>query len=189
MEPARVPIEAVETGSARRALAADAVVTLAWAEHHEALFSFLVRTTRDMEAAEELLQEAYLRLTRELLAGRAPDNVRAWLFQVAANLAVSRGRRLSTALRGLVRLRPVSAAGPDTSPEQIALAREGRCQLLHALDGLKPDARAALLLASEGFTGAEIGAAIGRSEAAARTLLCRTRLQARQLLEAEEAVR
>lgn len=190
MEPVRVQVEAVEASGARRALVADTAVTLAWGEHHEALFTFLVRTTRDTAAAEELLQEAFLRLTQELRGGREPDNVRAWLFQVAANLAVSRGRRLTTAFRGLLRLRPTSAAGPlDMSPEQVAIAHEGRNQLMRALDGLAPDARAALLLASEGFTGPEIGAAIGRSEAATRTLLCRTRLRARQLLEAEETVR
>ena len=57
------------------------------------------------------------------------------------------------------------------------------------LADLDPGARAALLLASEGFSGAEIATAIGRSEAATRTLLCRTRLRVRGRLESPEAAR
>ena len=79
------------------------MVVDAWTDHHQELFAFLVRTTRDPEVAEDLLQESFLRLTREIRAGRAPDNVRAWLYRVGANLAVSRGRRISAALRGLIR--------------------------------------------------------------------------------------
>ena len=57
------------------------------------------------------------------------------------------------------------------------------------LADLDPIARAALLLSSEGFSGAEIAAAIGRSDAATRTLLCRTRMRVRSLLESAEGVR
>ena len=57
------------------------------------------------------------------------------------------------------------------------------------LADLDPVARTALLLAAEGFSGAEIAAAIGRSESATRTLLCRTRLRVRGRLESPEAAR
>jgi RNA polymerase sigma-70 factor (ECF subfamily) len=190
VDPVTSPLEAVDAAAARRAAVADAAVVAAWADHHGELYAFLLRTTRSPEAAEDLLQESFLRLTTELRAGRAPDNVRAWLYRVAANLAVSRGRRLSAALRGMVRVR--GTAGPaatDRTPEASALAREGRADLLAALADLAPDARAALLLAAEGFTGAEIAAAIGRTEPATRTLLCRTRVTVRRRLEQTEASR
>ena len=162
----------------------------AWTDHHAEVFAFLVRTTRDPEVAEDLLQEAYLRLTREVRADRTPDNVRAWLYRVGANLAVSRGRRISAALRGLVRLGAATgAARTEDAPESGYLQREGRAALVGALADVAPDARAALLLASEGFSGAEIAAAIGRSEPATRTLLCRTRVRVRSRLESAEAVR
>ena len=75
------------------------------------------------------------------------------------------------------------------TPESRYLAREGRAALVGILADLDPGARAALLLASEGFSGAEIAAAIGRSEAATRTLLCRTRMRVRSRLESAEASR
>ena len=101
MEPVTAPLEAVDAAGAQRTAQADALVVAAWTDHHGEVYAFLVRTTRDPAVAEDLLSEAYLRLTTEARAGRAPDNVRAWLYRVGANLAVSRGRRISAALRGM----------------------------------------------------------------------------------------
>lgn len=184
------PLESVDVASVQRSAQADALVVAAWTDHHAEVYAFLVRTTRDPEVAGDLLQEAYLRLTTEIRARRAPDNTRAWLYRVGANLAVSRGRRLSAAFRGIVKIRGTSAPPTTTfTPEASYLQREGRANLLATMADLGPDARAALLLSAEGFTGAEIAAAIGRSEAATRTLLCRTRVRVRSRLESAEAVR
>lgn len=190
MDPVTSPLEAVDTAGAHRAAVADAAVVEAWTDHREELYAFLVRATRDTEVAQDLLQESFLRLTREVRAGRTPDNTRAWLYRVGANLATSRGRRISSALRGLVRLG--TAAGTvrtEDAPEAGYLRREGRTELLGALADLGPDARAALLLSSEGFSGAEIAAAIGRTESATRTMLCRARVRVRRRLEMTEASR
>jgi RNA polymerase sigma-70 factor (ECF subfamily) len=190
VDPLLSPLEAVAAAGAHRAALADAAVVAAWADHHGEIYAFLLRTTRDPEVAEDLLSESFLRLTTECRAGRSPDNVRAWLYRVAANLATSRGRRLSAAVRGLVRLRSTGGgAAVAEAPEAAYLAREGRTGLMAALADLPPDARAALLLSAEGFSGAEIAAAIGRSEPATRTLLCRTRVTVRRRLEQTEASR
>jgi len=190
VDPVTSPLEAVDAAGTRRASLADEVVVSAWAEHHAEIYAFLVRSTRDPGVAEDLLQEAFARLTREARANRTPDNIRAWLYRVGANLAVSRGRRISTALRGVVRLGGTTVqATTAPSPEAAFLGREGRDDLLGALADLHPDARAALLLSAEGFSGAEIATAIGRSELATRTLLCRTRVRVRAKLEHTEAAR
>jgi RNA polymerase sigma-70 factor (ECF subfamily) len=187
MEPVGTsPLEPVDAAIARRTALADAAIATAWADHHEELYAFLVRTTRDPETAEDLLAEAFLRLTREVRADRGPDNIRAWLYRVAANLATSRGRRIAASLRWLTKARP-GVADPVADPVEAGyLHREGRSELLGTLAELGPDARAALLLSAEGFSGPEIAAAIGRTEAATRTLLCRTRLRVRSRLEPRE---
>lgn len=191
MEPVTTPLEPVDVAAARRDARADAetLICAAWADHHEELYAFLVRTTRDPDVAEDLLAEAYLRLTREVRADRTPDNVRAWLYRVAANLATSRGRRIAASLRGLVRIGAAAVTRSDDPPEASLLAREGRSELVAVLEDLGSDARTALLLSAEGFSGAEIAAAIGRTEAATRTLLCRTRLSVRHRLAGTEGVR
>lgn len=159
------------------------VVASAFDSYHTELYSFLRRSTRDERAAEDLLQETFLRLTKEVEAGRSPEHLRAWLYRVATNLAISRGRRASTAIAWLTMYgRPASAAHVD-SPESDVLAREGRSVLDAALAVLPTDARTALLLSADGFSGEEIAAAIGRSHAATRTLLTRARVRVRLALE------
>ena len=103
---------------------------------------------------------------------------------------MSRGRRITSAFHGIVRL--ATSPGSDRTedaPEVGYLQREGRAALVDALDALRPAARAALLMSSEGFTGREIAAAIGRTETATRTMLCRARLQVRNRLSNPEPSR
>ena len=152
-------------------------------QHRGEILAFLIPMTRDPEVAEDILQETFIRLIREARAGRMPDNVRAWLYRVAANLAISRGRRVATWLRIVPRLLD---RGEPRHPEAEYLSRERDAELHAALGRLRPDGRAALLLAAQGFDGHEIATAIGRSEAATRTLLYRSRIELRHLVEAAE---
>ena len=190
VDPAAFPPEAVDTSGAQATVLADAVVIAAWADHHEEIHAFLVRTTRDAEVAEDFLQESFLRLTREIRAGRPPDNVRAWLYRVAANLATSRARRIAASLRGFARIAVTPIVRrTEELPEARCLEREGRAALVAAVGELTPDARAALLLSSEGFSIPEIAAAIWRTPLATRTLLWRTRVRLRAGIAAAEDAR
>jgi RNA polymerase sigma-70 factor (ECF subfamily) len=158
-------------------------LTRLYEAHRAEVFAFLVRMCRDRETAEDLLQETFIRLIREARAGRMPDEVRPWLYRVAANAAISRGRRGAVWTRLAPRL--LDRREP-AAPESEVLRSERDAELHHALAGLPTDARAALLLAAQGFDGHEIATSIGRSEGATRTLLCRSRAQLRLALEAAE---
>src|SRR2546428_11441139 len=74
----------------------DTSIEEAYQQHRGPVYGQLLAITRAPAAAEDLCQEAFLRLTREGRAGRMPDNIGAWLHRVAANLATSRGRRSRT---------------------------------------------------------------------------------------------
>lgn len=165
----------------------NALTTAAFESYHGELYGFLRRGTRDPEAAEDLLQDAYLQLSREISAGRAPDNIRAWLYRVAANLIVSRARRRKTVVDWLLR-QGRGSAGHEEGPEIGALQRERSRELDDALGAVSKDARTALLLASEGFSGEEIAEAIGRTPSATRTMMSRARVRVRIELENREAV-
>jgi RNA polymerase sigma-70 factor (ECF subfamily) len=164
--------------------AIDALVARAYEAHAGELFGFLLRVTRDAGVAEEISQETFLRLCRELRASPPPDNLRAWLYRVAANLAVSRGRHLTVVRRCLAAISP----GEETfeAPERTALRLERHELLRAALDVLPRDQRVGLLMAAQGFTGHEISQALGRSDVSTRTMLCRARLRLRGLLEPDE---
>lgn len=152
------------------------LVSTAFAEHAGELRAYLVRSIRDPAAADDLVQEAFVRLLSETAAGRPPLHARAWLFRVATNLAASRARRHMVAARRapeLVRREVVP------SPEEVLIEREGARSLGNRLAALPPHVRAALVLSAHGFSGAEIARYIGRSELATRSLICRQRRRLR----------
>ncbi len=177
------PIPALE-----RALPGGASLELTLAgvyeERRGEVYGYLLRLTHDPQAAEDLLQDTFVRLIGEARAGKMPHDVRPWLYQVATNGAIDRGRRGARLARLLPRLWDRTEPDP---PEQQALRAERDAELRVALTRVEAHARAALLLAGQGFSGHEIAAMIGRSEGATRTLMCRARIQLKTLVEAGEA--
>lgn len=162
----------------------DAMVQEAYAAHQRELFAFLVHATRDVGAAEDIVQEAFLRLCRELRAGaEPPDNVRAWLYRVAGNLAISRGRHVGVTRRWLSRV----ARDEETfeAPERTALRYESHEQLQEALARLPQEQRIGLMMAAHGFSGHEVAETLGRTDVSTRTMLCRARFRLRSLLEVD----
>lgn len=99
----------------------------AWEAEHAALLGFLRRRLRDDDAAEELLQETFVRAMRSGRVERA-DELRPYLFTIAQNLIADHWRRR-------FRVVPRTADGgdddaleraPDTrgeSPEAVASRR------------------------------------------------------------------
>ena len=61
----------------------DATWEAIYAEHRLELLRYVHRLTRDVHLAEDLVQDAFLRLWRE---PRPVDNPRSWLFRVCTNL-------------------------------------------------------------------------------------------------------
>jgi RNA polymerase sigma-70 factor (ECF subfamily) len=157
------------------------LVEAAYTEHRTALVRHLTQVTRDGEAAQDLAQEAFIRLAREVEAGRAPDDAAAWLHRVAMNLATSRGRHLQVVERRADRLpRPTQPESPDA----LAIAGELGAALALALAQLSGTERQALALAANGFGGQEIASSIGRTPGATRTMLCRARAKIRATMAA-----
>jgi RNA polymerase sigma-70 factor (ECF subfamily) len=105
-------------------------------EHGVPLEKYLARKLDNREDAAELAQEAYMRLHR-LDQPENLDNARAFLFQVATNLAVDQLRRRQLHFRFLkveksqaVDGEPADLNAAGASPEQIIDAR----QKLRAID-------------------------------------------------------
>ena len=65
----------------------------AWREYERALRGFLVNRLGDRAAAEDVVQEVFLRAMREGEGFCRLGNPRAWLFRVARNAVVDRQRR------------------------------------------------------------------------------------------------
>ena len=113
-----------------------------------------------------------------------PTNPKPWLFAVALNLARDDGRRSVRQDRRLELLRGEreGAAAPAADEE---LERDEKAVAVRAALGLLSEKdREALLLQAEGFSYAEIAAALGLAPGAVGTTLARAR---RRLVEAYRA--
>ena len=89
-----------------------------FAAEHRALIGLALSLTGSVGAAEDLTQEAFLRLHQQWSRIATYDRPGIWLRRVLLNLATSRARRLGTEARAIVRL------GRERGPEPLSLSAE-----------------------------------------------------------------
>jgi RNA polymerase sigma-70 factor (ECF subfamily) len=84
--------EAATAGASRLSTGSFPCVVAAWQAHEGELRGYLRRRLRDVDAADDVLQDVFLKAIRH--AGRfcAVEDRRAWLFRVARNALVDRQR-------------------------------------------------------------------------------------------------
>ncbi|HUF76713.1 MAG TPA: sigma-70 family RNA polymerase sigma factor [Longimicrobiales bacterium] len=142
------------------------------------LVRFLHRKVWDAERARDLAQEAFVRALRH-----EPELPRAWLFQVAANLAKDEARTVIRRKKHLVLLKSEVEAREDgvQDPAQEMAEREQWTRVRDALDALSEKDREALLLWDAGQSYTEIAKQTGLAVGAVGTTLARAR---RRLAEA-----
>ena len=149
--------------------------------HAAGLCRRMARVTRDDAAAEDLTQDAFIRLIELVNRGIVPENVGGWLYRVAWNAWVSEARHAGVAARHEARLQPPVG---EPSPEDAVAGRETARALEGALGELCDRDRAAIAMAANGASSAQIGRRTGRSEVAARAVLSRARARVRVALAA-----
>jgi len=134
--------------------------------HRPEVLRYLVRLLGDPAEAEDACQEAFLRAHRAFARLGSAANSRAWLYRIATNSGLNAARSRS---RRVARAADVDL---DTLPAEAGMSPERREQLLavrRAVAGLPPRQRAALMLRQfQGFDYAEIAAALGGNQGAAR---------------------
>ena len=143
------------------------------------LLGFLVRTTNDRAAAEDLFQETFLRVHQKAGSFRPGARFKSWLYAIAAHLAVDRHRRRARAPTlsldageedRLIDHLPDSAPGPA----QAADAADQRAQVRAAVETLSPRQRTTLELAYfEGLSYPEVAAAMGCTVGTVKTQVSR----------------
>jgi RNA polymerase sigma-70 factor (ECF subfamily) len=133
------------------------------------LYRFVLRAIQQRSVAEELFQEAWIRVI-EARSRYAPQaRFTTWLYTIAHNLLVDHWRKKGLPLVQLDDDPPLAA--PD-NPARQAEARESLARLLQAIDALPAAQREAFLLHEEaGLTVAEIAAVTGAGEEAAKSRL------------------
>lgn len=160
----------------------------AWGDR---LYGLALRLLREPAAAEDVVQEAFLRLMAgaERIEGRS--RLATWLYRVVYNACIDR-------LREQKRLVPVPEEADEAavpmpsvlvdfrlSPEEMLRDAETREALEQAIASLSPNLRAAFLLRDvEGLSTAEAAEALGVTEVNLKVRLHRARLSLRERLSA-----
>jgi len=111
--------------------------------------------------AQELAQEAFLRLFQAIESGTSIGNPRAWLFCVAHNLAIDERNRQAVAVE---QADSAYFTGLDLgTPELFVIGKERTRQRGDVITGLSKQQRACLHLRAEGLRYREIAGVLGIS--------------------------
>ncbi len=156
-------------------------------QHHGRALATLVRVLRDLDRAEEALQDACVAAVAEWPLRGVPDNPAAWLVGVARRRAADRARRdIRRARRELVvSLESAAARAPDADsldPADAGTFEDDRLRLIFTCchPALAPEARVALALRTLcGLTTEEI----------ARAFLVPVPTMAQRLVRAKNKIR
>lgn len=134
--------------------------------HKETRGQLLASLSRMLEPAlaEEVLQEAYLKLLVALRAEKAPEP-RAFLFRVARNLAISHLRHQAMAARHDGSVRLVMSHGKPCEAVESRISREQeRDLLLAAINALPPKCRQIFVMRKiDGMPHSQISEVLGVS--------------------------
>lgn len=129
--------------------------------HASAVFRFVCRLVGDAAEAEDLTQEVFLRVWRNLKRFDAAKSFKAWLFRIARNAAYDALRK-----RKNIRLDPLdgedgsfadAVADESPLPDEAVWTTEIQEGLNRAIESLAPKAKSVVILHGiEGLTFQEV---------------------------------
>ncbi len=136
--------------------------------YSEEIFAYLWRWLNGHEDAEDCLQEVFLRAFKAFDRLNEGSNIRAWLYKIATNTAITfrnkRSRREDKELLIEADLRSL-----EPSPMDQVLSKEQRVSILKAVESLPTKQRAALIMRKyQGFSYDEIAGVLECSQESAR---------------------
>ncbi|HEY3210457.1 MAG TPA: sigma-70 family RNA polymerase sigma factor [Actinomycetota bacterium] len=150
------------------------------------VYTQALRLVGDRQDAEDVAQDAYLRVYRGLAGFRGDAQFETWLYRIVSNAAMSH-------LRKRRRFGELAKDSPEESrelPSATLVAEEAvdRDSLTKALDSLPPSLRVVVILKDVyGLSCREIGDQIGASEGAVKVRLHRARRRLKEMLFGAEA--
>jgi RNA polymerase sigma-70 factor, ECF subfamily len=159
-----------------------------WSDMHQGLHAFIAKRIANDAQVDDILQEVFLRVHRQLDRLNDPDRVVAWLYQIARNAIVdyyrspSRHREHPVGLsRDMELIAPGSLPADDQSGQ---LRTELAACLRPLLDRISKDYREALTLVEiEGLTQQAAAKRLGLSVSGMKSRVQRGRKQLKQLLD------
>jgi RNA polymerase sigma-70 factor (ECF subfamily) len=129
------------------------------------LLRYLLGFSLGVSDAEDIIQEAFLALFQHLERAKSRENLRAWLFRVAHNLALKKLQRSWRESRNISQSIAAehSIVDPGPNPEDQLAASQKQKRILAALNGLPEQNRWCLYLRAEGLRYREIAEVLDMS--------------------------
>ncbi len=150
------------------------------------IYRYLYYRTGNPQDAEDLTARTFYRALEHLPRYQERGlPFSAWLYRIAHNIVVNwqRDRRRHP----VVALDRVVTHTEESNPQEVLEEEEERERLREAFRALAPDRQELLILKFvEGMSNAQIGAIMGRSEGAIKSLYHRTLLELKKNLEGME---
>lgn len=144
---------------------------------------FAAHLLKDAMEAEDVANEAVMRLWKIADEWRANGTISGWLRRSAYTQCIDRLRRTGRLIETEDDNAVQAAAAPDPSPEANAFGAEIGAAIDGALNALPERQKAAITLATyDGLNGAEIAEALDVSAEAVESLLARARRSLRKAL-------
>ncbi len=140
---------------------------------YDGVYRLLYRIVGTREEAEDLAQEAFLRLARQRFPASREHNVRAWLYKVAANLAYNALRGEARRARHQEQSARQEALAADVDATEAAARSDEQAAVRQALASLPERQSHLLLLRHAGLSYRELAEAIGVAQGSVGTLLAR----------------
>ena len=146
--------------------------------HARAVWAYVYRSMNDAADADDIVQEAFLRLLQTDIVPADEEGLRRYVFRIAGNLMADRWRKRTREKRHDV----PSTQRADASPRDLDVAR--------TFAELKPRERALLWLAYvEGGSHADIAESLRVGRGSVKVMLSRARVRLRDLLKARGLVK
>ncbi len=141
-------------------------------QYQPGLLRYLTRFTGDPNEAEDVAQEAYLRLVRS--PPDREDNLRGWLFVVATNVVRDRSKKRHEEALSPSAVDNIPAPGRAWDPAATLECKEIGEIVRRVLVKLTKRERTVLLMRQEGFDHKEIAAAVGATTKSVGTMIFRS---------------
>ena len=171
----------------------DGAITILIDRHLKTVFNFTYRLIGKQEEAENIAQETFLKMWRNLKKYRQGENFKTWLFTIARNTAIDWLRKKkSIAFSNFENEKDENAfaeslTDPEPLPDEIFARAEEKTLLDNALKKLSISEREVLLLHySEHLTFDEIGKILEKSLNTVKSRHRRALIELRQHLNMSE---
>jgi RNA polymerase sigma-70 factor (ECF subfamily) len=159
------------------------------AEHMRRVFLLVYRVVGNVDDAQDLTQEVFIKVLQRQEQLRDPEKAAHWLSRIATNTAIDFLRRHGRAsFCDFEDLPAPLSSAPSDSPEQQVLRTERRLHLEDGLNVLTDRERAALLLRDvEDLPADEVARQLNCSKATVRSHIANARIKFRRYLERKKS--